>query len=150
MTVLLGMGSGFTVSYVSYVDAFSAKARLNTSSTKSMGYSGCSTGSFLCSWDEHSWGGDELWWGQLVTSPLWAQQLSFEHLLEVAKTDRQTTSKLSTERVSRFCLPIAVVPPQVIQPALWHTFILFYSIRGSCGRRILWRVSSQCCLWCSR
>ena len=69
-----------------------------------------------------------LWWGQLVTSPLWAQQLSFEHLLEVAKTDRQTTSKLSTKRVSRFRLPIAVVPPQVIQPALWHTFILFHNV----------------------
>ena len=64
-----------------------------------------------------------VWWDQLVTSPLWAQQLSFEHLLEIAKTDRQTTSKLSTQRVSRFCLPIAVVPPQVIQPAIWHTFI---------------------------
>jgi hypothetical protein len=27
-----------------------------------------------------------LWWGQLVTSPLWAQELSFEHLLEIART----------------------------------------------------------------
>ena len=53
-----------------------------------------------------------LWWGQLVTSPLWAQELSFEHLLEIARTDRQTTSKLSTQRVSRFCLPIVAVPSQ--------------------------------------
>jgi hypothetical protein len=27
-----------------------------------------------------------LWWSQLVTSPLWAQELSFEHLLEIAST----------------------------------------------------------------
>ena len=66
-----------------------------------------------------------LWWGQLVTSPLWAQQLSFEHLLEIAKTHRQTTSELSTKRVSRFCLPIAVVLFPIVQPALWHTFIPF-------------------------
>jgi hypothetical protein len=32
-----------------------------------------------------------VWWGQLVTSRLWAQQLSFEHLSGIAKThtDRQ-------------------------------------------------------------
>ena len=40
-----------------------------------------------------------LWWGQLVTSPLWAQELSFEHLLEI------DNKKLSTQRVSEFCLP---------------------------------------------
>jgi hypothetical protein len=32
-----------------------------------------------------------LWWGQLVTSPLWAQELSFMHLLEIART--QTDNK---------------------------------------------------------
>ena len=25
-----------------------------------------------------------LWWSQLVTSPFWAQELSFEHLVEIA------------------------------------------------------------------
>jgi hypothetical protein len=29
-----------------------------------------------------------LWWDQLVTSPLWTQELSFEHLLEIARTHR--------------------------------------------------------------
>lgn len=29
---------------------------------------------------------DVLWWGQLATSPLWARELSFEYLLEIAST----------------------------------------------------------------
>ena len=41
-----------------------------------------------------------LWWGQLVTSPLWARELSFEHLLEIARTHTDSTSKLSTQNVS--------------------------------------------------
>ena len=47
----------------------------------------------------------------MVTSPLWAQELSLEHLLEIARThtDRQQAS-FSTQRVSRFCLPIVAMP----------------------------------------
>src|SRR5271156_4565519 len=54
-----------------------------------------------------------LWWGQLVTSPLWAQELSFEHLLEIARahTDRQQAGFLP-KRVSGFCLPIVAMPSQ--------------------------------------
>jgi hypothetical protein len=59
------------------VELVSARTRLNTGSTDLMGYSGCFHRiPFLCSRDEHSWGGVELWWGQLVTSPLWARELS--------------------------------------------------------------------------
>jgi hypothetical protein len=53
-----------------------------------------------------------LWWGQLVTSPLWAQELSFEHLLEIARTQIEN-NKLSTQRVSGFCLPIVAMPSQL-------------------------------------
>ena len=34
-----------------------------------------------------------LWWSQLVTSPLWAQELSFELLFEIASTYMQTDNK---------------------------------------------------------
>jgi hypothetical protein len=27
-----------------------------------------------------------VWWGQLATSPLWVQELSSEHLLEIVRT----------------------------------------------------------------
>src|SRR5277367_6040117 len=49
----------------------------------------------------------------VVTSPLWAQELSFEHLLEIARThtDRQRASFLP-KRVSGFCLPIVAMPSQ--------------------------------------
>src|ERR1700751_2581469 len=42
-----------------------------------------------------------LWWGQLVTSPLRAQELSFEHLLEIARThtDRQQANFLTKTRL---------------------------------------------------
>src|ERR1700728_2479097 len=55
-----------------------------------------------------------LWWGQLVTSPLWAQELSFKHLLEIARTriDRQQASFLQN-RVSGFCFPIVAMPSQL-------------------------------------
>jgi hypothetical protein len=57
---------------------------------------------------------DILWWGQLVTSPLWAQELSFKHLLEIARThiDRQQASFLP-KRVSEFCFPIVAMPSQL-------------------------------------
>src|SRR5277367_404667 len=49
----------------------------------------------------------------VVTSPLWAQELSFEHLLEIARThtDRQQASYLP-KRVSGFYLPIVAMPSQ--------------------------------------
>jgi hypothetical protein len=49
----------------------------------------------------------------LVTSPLWARELSFEHLLEIARThtDREQASFLP-KRVSGFCLPIVAMPSQ--------------------------------------
>jgi hypothetical protein len=34
-----------------------------------------------------------LWWGQLVISPLWAQELSFEHLSEIAKHTHTDSDK---------------------------------------------------------
>jgi hypothetical protein len=50
----------------------------------------------------------------LVTSPLWAQELSFERLLEIAPsyTDRQQASFLP-ERVSGLCLPILAMSSQL-------------------------------------
>ena len=53
-----------------------------------------------------------VWWGQLVTSPLWAQELSFEHLLEIAKThsDREQASFLP-KRVSEFYFPSLLCLP---------------------------------------
>jgi hypothetical protein len=51
-------------------------------------------------------------WGQLVISPLWAQELSFEHLLEIARTyrDREPRSflpnvSLGSALPSLLCLP---------------------------------------------
>jgi hypothetical protein len=52
--------------------------------------------------------------GWLVTSPLWAQELSFQYLLEIASThaDRQQASFLP-KRVSGFCFPIVAMPSQL-------------------------------------
>jgi len=56
--------------------------------------------------------GSLLWWGQLVTGPLWAQELSFEHLLEIARThtdsDKQAflpNVSLGSAFSSLLCLP---------------------------------------------
>src|ERR1700722_2968218 len=53
-----------------------------------------------------------VWWGQLAIRPLWAQELSFEHLLEIARTqrDRQLRSflpnmSLGSAFLSLLCLP---------------------------------------------
>jgi hypothetical protein len=55
-----------------------------------------------------------VWWSQLVTGPLWAQELSFELLLEIASRyiQRQQASFLP-ERVPGFCLPILAMSSQV-------------------------------------
>jgi hypothetical protein len=55
-----------------------------------------------------------VWWSQLVTSPLWAQELSFELLLERASTYilRQQASFLP-ERVPGLYLPILAMSSQV-------------------------------------
>jgi hypothetical protein len=41
-----------------------------------------------------------VWWSQLVISPLWAQELSFERPLEIASRHTQTIRKLPTKNVS--------------------------------------------------
>jgi hypothetical protein len=55
-----------------------------------------------------------VWWSQLVTCPLWAQELSFELLLEIASRhiQREEASFLP-ERVPELCLPILAMSSQV-------------------------------------
>ena len=63
--------------------------------------------------DVHACIYEMLWWGQLVTSPLWVQELSSKHLLEIARThaDRQQASFLP-KRISKFCFLIVAMPSQ--------------------------------------
>jgi hypothetical protein len=42
--------------------------------------------------------------GQLVTSPLWAQELSFEHLLEIVRTHTESTNRSLITRLWVFTL----------------------------------------------
>jgi hypothetical protein len=59
-----------------------------------------------------------LWRCQLVTSPLWAQELSFKHRLEIARThiNRQKASFL-LKRVYGFCTPtVALISQLYSQP----------------------------------
>jgi hypothetical protein len=50
----------------------------------------------------------------------WAQELSFKHVLETAKTHSETASKLSTKK----CLWVLPSHPchalPIVQPAFWH------------------------------
>jgi hypothetical protein len=66
-----------------------------------------------------------LWWSQLVISPLWAQELSFERPLEIASTH---TSRQLGSFLRRTCLWILLPPPchahPIVQPAFRHAFIL--------------------------
>jgi hypothetical protein len=55
----------------------------------------------------------QLWWDQLVTSPLWAEELSFGIDYRQKDIDStKTTNKLSTQRVSRFSLSLVVMLSQ--------------------------------------
>jgi hypothetical protein len=47
-------------------------------------------------------------WSQLVTSPFWAQELSFEHLVEIASTYTQVDNK---QAFYETCLWILLPPP---------------------------------------
>jgi hypothetical protein len=61
-------------------------------------------------------------WGQLVTSPLWAQELSFMHLLEIVRT--QTDNKEAFyETCLWVLLPHRCHAPPIVQPAFWPAVI---------------------------
>jgi hypothetical protein len=78
-----------------------------------------------------------LWWGQLVTSPLWVQELSFEHLLEIARTHtyRQQGSFLP-KCVSEFCLPVVAMPSQLYsQPFGMPLSLPYYVLPAKEGGR---------------
>jgi hypothetical protein len=55
-----------------------------------------------------------VWWSQLVTSPLWAQELSFERPLEIASisTGREQASFLR-KSFSGFCSLLLAMPTQL-------------------------------------
>jgi hypothetical protein len=65
-----------------------------------------------------------LWWGQLVNSHLWAQELSLEHLLEMAGTHTQIRTKEVFHPTRLWALlPHRSYVFPTAQPAFRHTLI---------------------------
>ena len=77
-----------------------------------------------------------VWWGQLVTSPLWAQELSLEHSLEIATTytDGQQASFLP-KRVSEFYLPVVAIIAQPLLACFYPSILDLETGNTACRKR---------------
>jgi len=93
------------------------------------------TSSRPCTMASHSLWISVMWWGQLVTSPLWAWGLSSEHLLEMARTHTRGRQQSLTTRLWDFTLLSLPFPP----PSHNQPFGLPYPTTVSCGKYCLYQ-----------
>src|SRR5947209_6184292 len=127
------MCSGFTVSYVFlWACLFSSKIGRTLAVPSRWGTAGVSHDPYAQG-TSIPWGGVELWWGQLVISPLWAQEQSSGHLLEIAsRRSRSRQASFLPQRVPEICLPIvAMSSPLYSQPfGMPLSLHKWWSLRG--------------------